>query len=113
MEILATAGGLASAALAITVAVLALRLSGAKTEAADADRAKKVATSKLKETARELLSTKERSSRQLADLRKDIGALEEDLANCSSPGAARSRLERLLSKAADRADGDNSPGVPG
>ena len=113
MEILAAIGGISSAGLAITVTVLALRLSGAKTDAADADRERHNANKQLEETAHELATYRNRTRQQLEALRDDITELEGDLASCATPGATRSRLERLLSKAADRENGGDAARLPG
>ena len=112
MEYLAAIGGLTSAGLAVTVALLAIRLSGAKTDAADADRKRHNADKQLQETATELATYKRRTREQFAAMREDIATLEDDLALCVSPGDTRNRLERLLSKAADRTNGGDAARLP-
>jgi TolA-binding protein len=112
VEILAAIGGLTSAGLAITVAIMAIRLSGAKTDAADADRERHNANKQLAETAHELATYRKRTQRQFAALREDIEQLEDDLESCATPGATRNRLERLLSKAADRENGGDAASLP-
>jgi hypothetical protein len=113
MEILAAIAGVTTAGLAITATLLALRLSGAKVDAADADRERINANEQLETTAHELDEYRKRTRHQLENLREDIEQLEGDLASCATPGATRSRLERLLSKAADRDGSDGDTGVPG
>jgi TolA-binding protein len=108
-----------TAALGITIGVLALailamavRLSGLKADAVDADHKRLAAEKQLRETAQQLASHQERTKQQLADLRMDIAELEHDLEQCTTPGSRRARLERLLSKAADGANGGNSERLP-
>jgi len=95
-----------TAALAITVAVMAtamvvmaIRLAGAQTAEAKAlmnrNRAEIMATNVSQEFRDHRTATK---ARFLA-LLEDIERLEDDLENCSTPGARRSRLRSLLSKA--------------
>jgi len=105
--------GIGMAGMAITMVVMALRLSGAKTEAAEADRFRHIANKQLEETAHEFTEYKSRTMHQLANLRDDIVQLEMDLQSCGTPGAVRDRLERLLSKAADRENGGDPPRLPG
>ena len=105
--------GVGMAGMAITMVVLGLRLSGAKTDAANADRERHNANKQLEQTAREFTDYKKRTTHQLENLRDDIMQLEGDLAQCTTPGATRSRLERLLSKAAPRENGGDSPQLPG
>ena len=112
MEWLAAIGGITSAGLAVTLAILALRLSGAKTDAADADRERHNANKQLEETAHELATYQRRTREQFKALREDIEQLEDDLDSCATPGATRNRLERLLSKASDRENGGSSPKLP-
>lgn len=102
IEILAAAGGLGTVAMAIGVAVIALRLSGAKQDAADADKERRHANRQYEEAAKELRHYKARTLHQLEGLREDISELENDLAKCTSPGSTKRRIERLFAKATKR-----------
>lgn len=99
-------GGMA--ALALVIVVLGLRLSGAKSDASKADQARLVAISQLEGLAREYGSHQKRTEARMEALRKDIKELENDLETCTTPGARRERLRRLLSKAATGEDGGDT-----
>ncbi len=103
--------GITIAVLALAILALALRQSGLKTDALDADQKRHAVEKQLQETAREFATYKDRTRQQLGAIRADITELEQDLDQCTTPGARRSRLERLLSKASDREDGGDASGL--
>lgn len=105
-----------------TAIAIALRMSGVKDERKDAqvaqheaELARQRAEHQLHETAREFNEYRQRTLAQLEALRADIQELEDDLSKCTTPGATRARLERLLSKASARGAGGGAgvEGVPG
>lgn len=100
------------AGLALTVVGLALRMSGLKTDSLDADHKRHGAEKQLQETAREFAKFKKNTGAQLSALQDDILELEHDLEKCTEPGARRSRIERLLSKASHRENGGDAPQLP-
>lgn len=85
-----------------TAIALALRQAGVKEEAKDDRVARKDAEEDLKSVARELVRTRGNHANQIAAIRREFVGLERDLENCDCSGAHRERLERLLSKAANR-----------
>ena len=95
------------AGLTGTVVVLALRQSGLKAAFVKEAFKRTAAENTRDDLAVELITFRKRTSDQLAALRGDISELEDDLENCNTPGAVRTRLERLLSKATDRSGADD------
>lgn len=85
-----------------TAVVLALRMSGLKADAKDADTKRANAERELETAARELETARDRHAAQLSSIRLDLEGLEHDLESCECRGTRRDRLERLLSKAANR-----------
>lgn len=94
---------------AVALLVFSLRQSTLKDEATEAEHRRISADKQLAETSRELVEYKVRGRAQLRALREDIEKLEADLEICTTPGARRTRLERLLSKTEDRSHDDNRP----
>ncbi len=94
--------GIGMGVLALVIVGLALRLSGLRADRDKADVARKLIEKDLTAALKERDDDRLRNSKQLADLRQDIKELEYDLDQCVGPGDRRRRLERLLSKAADR-----------
>jgi type II secretory pathway pseudopilin PulG len=91
--------------LALVAVVLAVRNGGLRAERSKAEERASRLEAQLQTTMREFTDYRTRMRAQLDSLHADIETLESDLANCSSPGSRRARLERLLSKARHRADG--------
>jgi len=105
--------GVSLAVLSLVVVGLALRMSGVKADAMDADEKRRNAEKQLQETAREFATYRRNTKAQLAALHDDIADLELDLEKCTTPGARRSRIERLLSKTEHREDGGNESVMSG
>jgi len=105
--------GIMTGVLALVIAGMAFRLAGLKADAVDADAKRHTTEKQFQETAREFAVYRSRTKLQLAALRQDIEELESDLEKCTLPGSRRARLERLLSKAADRENGGHPPKLPG
>lgn len=87
------------AAMATTVVVIGLRLSGAKSDRDKARAAQKVAEDTAIEVSEESARYKKHKEAQIRSLLEDIEDLENDLENCSTPGSKRERLRSLVSKA--------------
>jgi len=85
-----------------TAVALALRISGIKADAKDADTKRADAERELEAAARELATSRERHAEQLKAIREDVEGLERELENCECSGSRRDRLERLLSETANR-----------
>lgn len=107
-----TALGIVIGIQALVLLAMAIRQSGIKSDALDADHARHSAEKQLQETSREFVTYRMRTQYQFESLRQDISELEGDLALCAGPGDRRRRLERLLSKAGDRENGGNPPKLP-
>jgi len=82
-----------------TAVALALRMSGIRTDAQDADHKREAAEKASQEAADALEDARTRHASQLEEIRREIGELEHDLEGCECSGMRRARLERLLSKA--------------
>ncbi len=64
----------------------------------------------LQAISREFKDAKTRHATQLMEARQDVASLEHDLSKCTTPGARRERLNRVLEKLAKPAS-TGSPGL--
>lgn len=91
------------ASMAAAMVVLGLRLSGANAERDKAIASRHTVETTASAIAKEFGQYRKHKEAQMEALREDIEALENDLANCTTPGSRRERLRSLLSKAEARA----------
>ena len=86
------------AAQGLAIIVMAIRISGRRADAIEADNARVIAEEHLKKLNSEYEEHRNLNTKHLNALRDDIESLEKDLDNCVTPGSRRRRLELLLSK---------------
>lgn len=95
---------LACVAMAAGMVAMALRLSGLNDERDKALAAHHMAEANSIRLAEEYTTFQNVAQVQRTVLLEDIERLEDDLQNCSTPGAVRTRLRSLARKAKARPD---------
>jgi len=83
----------------ISFGFMALRISGLKSSADEADMTRKAQTKELVKTKDLFLDYKERMIARLKDLENEINDLEREIELCVTPGSRRTILNSLLKKA--------------
>lgn len=119
MEFLAALGGIVSAGLGITIAVMGLRMSRLKTDAASADKARKVAEASLKVNTTKFDDYRSRAEATKAELVAELERFQKERLDGIEKEPDRSTRIRLrhswisgvLSKASNLAGDDGGDGM--